>query len=168
MDTKAYPRERRMSQTHGSVAHAREIIRSLIRDPVTKMLLDQSQLTGPQLETILADSLSSEEDVSKDRRRLYRPSSRSVSRGSYNRTLIQAQNNIIRSIYTVLLLGYLKLFDSPSLQPFIELSDTLRGYMDETASQSTSPNGPRMEEFRLKLHETISALAKRHSFKDSL
>jgi len=157
-----------MSQTHGSVDHAREIIRNLIRDPITKMLLDQSQLTGPQLETILAESLSSEQDVSKDLRRLYRPASRTVSRGSYNRTLIQAQNNIIRSIYTVLLLGYLKLFDSPSLQPFIELSDTLRGYMDEKASESASPDGRTMQEFGLKLHETISALAKRHSFKDAL
>jgi len=114
------------------VLEVRESVRNLIRDPVTKTLLANSQLTTSQLETLLADYLSTTGELKKSQKRMYRPSKTRISRGAYNRTLIQAQNNVIRSIYTILLLGYLELFDNASLQPFLELSDTVNTYVKET------------------------------------
>ncbi len=156
-----------MSDPSQMVAEARASIRTTLNDPVTRLLLRNSQLTSPQLETLLADSLSNEKGVQKAHRRLFRPSGTRVSRGAYNRTLIQAQNNIIRSIYSVLLLGYVGLFDTPALQPFSELSDTIQGYVRE-AKQPSQTNREVIEELNLRLLDGISALAKRQSFKDAL
>lgn len=147
------------------VSDARESIRNQIRDPVTKLLLANSQLSSAQLETLLADSLST--DTKKGRRSLFRPSKTRISRGSYNRTLLQAQNNVIRSIYTVLLLGYVGLFDSAALQPFIELSDTIQSYVHESRTDFPADRTA-LEQLNQRLLESISALAKRQSFKDIL
>jgi hypothetical protein len=141
-------------------------VRNLIRDPVTKILLANSQLTVTQLETILVDALSSSEQIRKSQKRLYRPSKSRISRGAYNRTLIQAQTNVIRSIYTVLLLGYLELFDNASLQPFLELSDTINSYVQET--KTAQNDKVVLQQLNSRLLESVSALAKRHSFKDTL
>ena len=146
------------------VLETREAVRSLMRDSVTKILLGHSQLTPAQLETLLTDSLSQGGEIRKSQRRLYRPSKARISRGAYNRTLIQAQNNVIRSIYTILLLGYLELFDSSSLQPFLELSDTIDSFVKE--AKQTSPTA--IEELRMRLLEFATALARRKSFKDAL
>jgi len=148
-------------------ADTRHSIRGTVIDPVTKLLLDNSHLTLPQLETLLADSVSHEKAIKKDQRRLFRPSAKRISRGSYNRSLIQAQNNVIRSIYTILLLGYVGLFDTSALQPFIELSDTLQGYIHE--NQLSSPASlEAIQDLKRRLSEVISALANRQSFKDLL
>ena len=154
-----------MSDRQDMVGHVRESIRSLTRDPVTKLLLANSQLTLIQLETLLADSLSAEGDMKKASRRLYRLPRRKLSRGSFNRTLIQAQNNVIRSIYTVLLLGYVGLYDSPSLQPFLELSDTIQSYIRETREADVEDRLI-LRELNVRLLEGISSLARRQSFKD--
>jgi hypothetical protein len=147
------------------MGEARESVRSLTRDPITKLLLANSQLTLVQLETLLTESISSEGKVKKTIRRLYRPTRARISRGAYNRTLIQAQNNVIRSIYTVLLLGFLGLFDSSSLQPFIELADTIESYAQGARLNEDAGS---MDRLNSTLQEFISALAKRDSFKDIL
>lgn len=147
-------------------AEAHESIRKITHDPVTRLLLGNSQLTVTQLETLLADSIATGEEIKKTRKRFYRPIGARITRGSYNRTLIQAQNNVIRSIYTVLLLGYLGLFDTTSLQPFIELADTIETYAKESKINETDRGSTKHLEDRLQ--EFISALAKRHSFKDIL
>ena len=155
-----------MSNHSVALSDARASIRGTLSDPVTKLLATNSQLTVTQLETLLADSLSSETEARKTNRRLFRPSRARISRGSFNRTLIQAQNNVIRSIYTVLLLGYLGLFDTASLQPFVELADTIESYVQETKVNKSNRDSTRHLQERLQ--ESISALAKRNSFKDTL
>lgn len=152
---------------HPDVKEAKEIIRKTIQDPVTKLLTTHSQLTLAQLETLLAATLSDENVGSKSQRRLYCPSRSQISRGSYNRTLIQAQNNIIRSIYTVLVLGYVRLFDNATLQPFLELSDAIQGYVEE-AKVSSAEGEVTLKDLNARLFETVEALAKRQSFKDKL
>ena len=156
-----------MSEHPDAYAEARLSIRNTIDDPITKLLLTGSHLTIPQLETLLADSISYEKTAKKDHRRLFRPSKNHVSRGAYNRTLIQAQNNVIHAIYTILLLAYVGLFDSSSLQPFLELSDSLQSFMTET-KEAPSEDHEVVKELKARLTETISALAKRQSFKDIL
>jgi len=74
---------------------------------------------------------------------------------------------VIRSIYTILLLGYVGLFDTPSLQPFTELSDTIQGYIHE-ARQMAQTDREAIEQLNQRLLDGISALAKRQSFKDVL
>jgi len=130
------------------------------------MLLANSQLTGPQLETLLTDSLTSSTAVKKSQKRMYRPSKTRISRGAYNRTLIQAQNNVIRSIFTILLLAYLELFDNASLQPFLELSDTINSYVREAKSSGNEKSVA--DHLKPRLLEFVSALAKRESFTDQL
>lgn len=154
-----------MSERPDMVRQARESIRNLLRDPVTKLLLTNSQLTTTQLETLLANSFSTEANVRRTLRHLYRPSGRNFSRGAFNRTLIQAQNNVIRSIYTVLLLGYVGLHDTASLQPFLELSDTIQSYVHEM-HQATTDDESVLRELSTRLAEGISSLARRQSFKD--
>lgn len=150
-----------------TTVEAREAIRKMIQDPVTRSLVHGSQLTIVQLETLLAASFSDENEINKSDRRLYCPSRNHISRGAYNRTLIQAQNNIIRSIYTVLLLGYVGLFDTSALQPFVELSDTIQAFVQEAKRIADDENVP-LRELNARLMETITALAKRHSFKGKL
>jgi hypothetical protein len=156
-----------MSDPSGVAKEARIAIRRTLSDPVTKLLLRNSQLSQPQLETLLADSLSGEKSIEKAKRRFFRPSGRRLSRGAYNRTLMQAQINIIRSIYTVLLLGYVGLFDTPALQPFSELSDSIQGFIHDTR-RTAEISREVVEELNQRLLESISALAKRQSFKDIL
>lgn len=145
---------------------ARDVIRKLIQDPVTKSLAQGSQLTLTQLETLLAASFSDENGFKRSNRRLYCPSRYHISRGAYNRSLIQAQNNIVRAIYTVLLLGYVGLFNSSALQPFLELSDTIQGFIQ--ARQATASEDVALRELNARLMETVTILAKRHSFKGNL
>jgi hypothetical protein len=156
-----------MSEHPDPYLEARQSIQNTMEDQVTRLLVSNSHLTVPQLATLLADSISYEKLAKKEHRRLFRPSRRHVSRGAYNRTLIQAQNNVIRSIYTVLLLGYVGLFDSSSLQPFLELSDNLESYSAESG-EMTNQDKEAVEELKSRLAETISSLAKRQSFKDTL
>jgi len=147
------------------VRQGREWIRSLTRDPITKLLLGNSQLTISQFETLLANSVSSDSHVKKGSRRFYRPSGRNLTRGAFNRTLIQAENNVMRSIYTILLLGYVGLYDSPSLQPFIELSDTIQSYIQQSRQAGTGDKAA-IDQLKERLAEGISSLARRQTFKD--
>ena len=167
MNTKPYPPGSSLREQANPFADARHSIQGTINDPITNLLLDSSHLTLPQLETLLADSISNEKTIKKDQRRLFRPSEKRISRGSYNRSLIQAQNNVIRSIYTILLLGYVGLFDTSALQPFIELSDTLQGYIQENQHPSLG-DVEVIQDLKRRLSEAISTLANRQSFKDLL
>jgi hypothetical protein len=146
---------------------ARKSIDKTVSDPISELLLSHSQLTQAQLETLLADSISNEKTLKKGERRLFRPSGRATSRGSYNRTLIQAQNNLIRSIYTIVLVGYVGLFDTPGLQPFLELSDNIQSYAEELKTSEPADQSA-LRQLEARLWDTISSLARRQSFKDAL
>jgi predicted ribosome quality control (RQC) complex YloA/Tae2 family protein len=63
-----------------------------------------------------------------------------VSRGAYNRTLAQARKNIIKSIYTLILLGYLGLFETTSLEPYVEIANKIQTYTDAYRELLTSKN----------------------------
>jgi len=100
-------------------------------DSLTKILIKNSHLTETQLETLLIDVLAED---SVDKRLGYEEKAKiraknKVSRGAFNRTLKQAKRNITCSIYTVILLGYLGLLDTPTLTPFIETANRLQEYM---------------------------------------
>lgn len=103
-----------------------------LNDPVVKILVKNSILTKIQLETLLIDILAaniSRKSLNTEEKAKLRLLKVGVSRGSFNRTLRQARRNVIQSIYTVLLLGYLGVFEDTRLDPFLEVANKLRTYM---------------------------------------
>ena len=126
-----------------------------LNDPIVKILAKNSQLTKTQLETLLIDILAeniSGKQLKYDEKANLRLTKAKISRGSFNRTLKQSKENVIKSIYTVLLLGYLGVFESTTLDPYLEIANKLHEYVE--AHQGT----PDMEEElkdRLKVIEII-------------
>jgi len=121
-----------MTEVNDYFINTQSQIKRLLEDPISKILLNNSLLSMIQLETLLIDLLS--EDITgyslkyKDKAKL-RLNDKGVSRGSFNRTLKQANTNINKSINTIFLLGYLGIFKTPQLQPFIEVSNNLNRYI---------------------------------------
>lgn len=104
-----------------------------LNDPIVKILAKNSQLTRTQLETLLIDVLAeniSDKQLKYDEKAALRLTKAKISRGSFNRTLIQSRENVIKSIYTVLLLGYLGIFESTTLDPYLEIANKLHEYVD--------------------------------------
>ena len=99
-------------------------------DPFVDMLAKNSHLTKTQLETLLIDILAenvTEKALKYQEKAKLRLST--VTRGAFNRTLRQARKNIIQSIYTILLLGYLGVFEETSLNPYLEIANKLKIYI---------------------------------------
>lgn len=104
-----------------------------LNDPITKILAKNSQLTKTQLETLLIDILSENiagKQLKYDEKAKLRLTKAKISRGSFNRTLAQSKDNVIKSIYTILLLGYLGIFESSALDPYLEIANKLRDYVE--------------------------------------
>jgi len=109
---------------------AQKWLKSYFDDPFVRILKKNSNLTRTQLETLLIDLLAENvagKTLGYDDKAKIRLSA--VTRGAFNRTLRQARNNIIRSIYTVLLLGYLGVFEDARLSPYLEIGNKLQTYV---------------------------------------
>jgi hypothetical protein len=105
----------------------------LSRDPLAKMLIENSHLTKTQLETFVIDVLAEKiagKSMVYDTKAKLRLIHSGVSRGAFNRTLAQARKNIIKSIYTVILLGYLGIHDTSSLEPYLEIANKISTYTE--------------------------------------
>jgi len=125
-----------------------------LNDSVVKILSKNSHLTKTQLETLLIDVLAenlSSKHLKYDEKAQLRLTKAKISRGSFNRTLKQSKENVIKSIYTVLLLGYLGVFESTTLDPYLEIANKLHEYIE---AHKVSDKVEDMEE-RLKIVEII-------------
>lgn len=112
---------------------ARKWIIRALEDPIAEILLENSHLTKIQLETLLIDILAeenAEKRIKYDEKVKLRLKKGGISRGAFNRTLKQARKNVISTIYSILLLGYLGFWDTPQMEVFIEASHRLQTYMD--------------------------------------
>jgi hypothetical protein len=132
--TKLYPFEK---SCEGDYTKLKENVQTwLIRalnDPMVKILSKNSHLTRTQLETLLIDVLSeniSGKTLKYDEKARLRLTRSKISRGAFNRTLRQAKENVTRAIYTVLLLGYLGIFESTTLDPYLEVANKLQDYVE--------------------------------------
>ena len=108
-------------------------LKSSIDDPIGKILMENSNLTKTQIETLLIDVLA--ENVAKrslkhEEKGRLRSTKAGVSRGAFNRTLRQARTNVIQAIYTVLFLGYLGVFEGTRLDSYLEISNKLQTYIN--------------------------------------
>jgi hypothetical protein len=109
------------------------LLTSSINDPIVKIIAASSHLTRTQLETLLIDVLSENmagKQLKYDEKANLRLTKATISRGSFNRTLKQAKENVTKSIYTVILLGYLGIFESTTLDPYLAIANKLHAYMD--------------------------------------
>jgi hypothetical protein len=114
-------------------------------------MADNSHLTKTQLETLLIDVLADNiagKSMNYDEKARLRLTKAKISRGAFNRTLRQAKENVTKSIYTVILLGYLGLFETTTLDPYLEVASQLHTYLD--AYKSAVSEGTSMSE-RLKI-----------------
>lgn len=113
-----------------------------INDPIIKMLSKNSNLTKTQIETVLIDFLSENaagKQLTNEEKASLRLVKAEISRGAFNHTLRQARKNIIQSIYTILLLGYLGIFEDTRLDPYLEVANKLKDYVN--AYQNGLSNG---------------------------
>ncbi|MCJ7424235.1 hypothetical protein MUP01_08200 [Candidatus Bathyarchaeota archaeon] len=118
-----------------------------LKDPIVNILAKNSHLTKTQLETLLIDVLSENlagKQLKYDEKAKLRLTKAQISRGAFNRTLRQSKENVIKSIYTVLLLGYLGVFENTTLDPYLEIANKLRQYTE--AYKSALGNGNNAEE----------------------
>ena len=120
------------------------MLASSINDPIATIMAANSHLTKTQLETLLIDILSeniSGKSLKYDEKARLRLTKATISRGAFNRTLKQAKENVTKSIYTVILLGYLGLFETTTLDPYLEIANQLHAYLDaykNAVSEGTS------------------------------
>jgi hypothetical protein len=108
----------------------RSVIEETLRDRILSALLQRSNLTRAQFETLLVDQLGHDmanKRLTRNDMAQLRRGQNGISRGSFNRTLKQARENVVEAIHTVLLLGYCGMTESPSIAPFLEASERLKG-----------------------------------------
>lgn len=138
-------------------------------DQLAKILLQNSHLTEVQFVTFLTDVLWPASQTSGDGEKLHRRlSRRQVSKGAFNRSLAQARRNVIKSVYTIFLLAYFGLFDSPKLEPFLRLGDEMKTFLDardETHDKATAEGYNTTKVLEDALQATVGDLARMGSFK---
>jgi hypothetical protein len=136
-------------------------------DRLARTILQNSHLTEVQFATLLIDVLwpGSQPPRGNEVRRSGR---RQVSKGAFNRSLAQARRNVIESIYTVFLLAYFGLFDSPKLEPFLRLGDEMKSVLEarhESGHEGDVEAEDAMKAFENALESSIGELARMGSFK---
>ena len=147
---------------------AQNWLKHSLNDPLSKILTKNSNLTKIQLETLLIDVLV--ENIA-DKSLKYDEKARirllAVTRGAFNRSLKQARRNIIKSIYTILLLGYLGILEDVSLEPYIEIANRLQTYI--RTQRKLAKKGPKEEQLKViarlhqELEKSLEALSKPRS-----
>ncbi|MCX6659716.1 MAG: hypothetical protein NTX81_04965 [Candidatus Bathyarchaeota archaeon] len=132
-----------MEAIDGDSSHidsARKAIIETLKDEILGILLRNSNLTKKQFESFLIGSLSPDffdRGFASRGRPMLRTDRSSLSRGSFDSTLIQARKNITEAIYTILMLGYTGLLESPQLEPFLEVGNRLRSYSESRGNRIT-------------------------------
>ncbi len=147
-----------------SITSARNLVKETFQDIILIILLENSNMTRKQFETFLIDALSPDflngRATSVKRPRL-RTDRNYLSRGSFDRTLNQARENIVEAIYTVLLLGYTGLLETPQLGPFLEVSNRLKAYIDLRRKEVTDETRELVDSLSAELTEVLTNFLKR-------
>ena len=153
-----------LSGTSDWKGRTREAMRGTFEDRIMSKLLDRSNLTKVQFETILLDQIGSEmaeKTLTRAEMTQLRRKGPKISRGAFNRTLRQARENVAESVHTVLLLGWSGLLESPSLAPFVEASERLRiqtQAIKDAASSGGSEYASLVDTLLTDLEEAFDAL----------
>jgi hypothetical protein len=143
-----------------------KVIQKTFSDPLSDILLNNSNLTRIQFETLVIDMLTdiiSDNKLSFNEKTLFR--SNAVSRGSFSRSLSQARKNVISSIFTVVLLSYIGVFDERPFDEYYVLAEKLKEYATLIESTGSSINKTDLKHFETELIEGITQLATPTSIK---
>ena len=105
-------------------------------DNLLQSIFEESNLTKTQLDSLLLAFQYKIEGYSLDEVVKMRDSG-PVSKGSYLRTLGQAQSNFRSSLYTLLLVVYLGILDTSTIADFMALSDRLSSLKDIDIPEDT-------------------------------
>ena len=105
-------------------------------DNLLQSIFEESNLTKTQLDSLLLAFQYKIEGYSLDEIVKMRDSG-PVSKGSYLRTLGQAQSNFRGSLYTLLLVVYLGILDTSTVADFVALSDRLSSLKDMYIPEDT-------------------------------
>ena len=115
------------------IENAQKGIKSLIREPLCKILLQKSFFTQIQLETLLIEHLigrSIDQKITQEQKAKARIISPGRSRGAYNRVLKQSRIKLEKTLYSMLLLGYLGVIADVRVTTFVEASEKLQKYLN--------------------------------------
>ena len=143
-----------------------KIIQKTFKDPLTDILLNNSNLTRTQFETLVIDMLMdiiSEKKLSFDEKTLFR--TKNVSRGSFSRSLSQARKNVISGIFTIVLLSYIGVFDARPFDEYYILAEKLKEYTSLIESNGLEITKQDLKRFETELIDGIYQLAKPTSIK---
>jgi hypothetical protein len=143
-----------------------KVIQKTFQDPITDILLKNANLTRIQFETLVIDMLTeiiSDNKLSYDEKTLFR--SNNVSRGSFSRSLSQARKNVISSIFTIVLLSYIGVFDERPFDEYYVLAEKLKEYTAIIESTGSEINKNDLKRFENELIDGITKLATPTSIK---
>ena len=142
------------------------MLQKTFKDPITDILLNNANITRIQFETLVIDMLTeliSDNRLSLDEKTLFRTNN--VSRGSFSRSLSQARKNVISSIFTIVLLSYIGVFDARPFDEYYVLAEKLKEYTTMLESTGSEINKTELKRFETELIEGIKKLAKPTSIK---
>ena len=143
-----------------------DIIQRTFQDPITDLLLKNSSLTKTQFETLIIDLLTdlmSDEKVSFYQKTLFR--NKKVSRGSFSRSLSQARSNVISSIFTIVLMSYIGVFDARPFDDYYFLAEKLKEYVSMVQLNGNDVSKNVLKRLEVELIDGIRELATPTSIK---
>jgi hypothetical protein len=155
-----------MGESHMTEVNYQNIVNKAYQDPITALLLKNSNLSGTQFETFIIDMLidiMSEKKVPFDEKILFRRNK--VSRGSFSRSLAQARSNVISSIFTIVLLSYVGVFNSRVFDEYQFLAEKLQEYISLIDNNESGYSKEVMKSIEEELIKGIKELATPTSIK---
>ena len=138
-----------------------KMIENSFEDPILNILLKNSSLSKIQYESLLIEHYTSnvaDNVITYENKTQYR--SKKVSRGSFSRTLSQARNNIISSIYTILLLSYVGIYDTYPFDEYKNLTEKLSEYTLLSQDLDNQERSSQLRRIETELLKGIQSLAK--------
>jgi hypothetical protein len=142
------------------------IIQKTFKDQIADLLLKNSNLTRVQFETLVIDLLTdviSDDKIPFSQKAYFRRNK--VSRGSFSRSLAQARGNVISSIFTIVLLSYIGVFDARPFDDYYFLAEKLKEYVTMLEDKESNASRDLLKQIEAELVEGISKLASPTSIK---
>ena len=149
-----------------SIENYHYILQKTFSDPITDLLLKNSNLTKIQYETLIIDLLIdaiSDNNVPFKQKSIFR--SKKVSRGSFSRSLAQARAKVISSIFTIVLLSYIGVFEARPFDEYYFLAEKLKEYVTMLEGRDPTVSKEILKQIEIELVEGISRLASPTSIK---
>lgn len=147
-----------------SINEAKSFVESIFEDEILLTLLNNSNLTRKQFESLIIDfSLEKmlDNNLTMRHKTRLRTDRENLSRGAFLRTLSQAKMNVVRSLYTIFLLGYVGILDSLEFEPFIEISQRIKSHVENLEKEGDEENYTKaIKVLSDELREIIDNLAK--------